>query len=375
MNHTQITEQIDKMAEEAERELRVLPETSFWHRIEQKLGIRHTDPTDSDSLPQVSIGWKKGILLAGLLECGKSDVVADYLNHWIAQIYQPAEAGGRMMEALTVEDFLSMQCLMQILHGSKADTYRLMRETADHAAQYLEHHARDNMGSITYNEKAENGFIYADGIGMICPFLCAYAVWKKDKHYLQEAIVQIRNFYQNGFDQQSGLPWHCYDSRTGNQMGALGWARAAGWIAFGIAESIRILSESSQADAVFCSSCQPERELLCEYLEQLLTAAETVRLPDGLYPWKAGETKADTSGSAMIIYAAAVYIRYCTQQEKDDTIRQSYESLQKYICPDGRVLQAQGECIDAGVYAKSFSSYPWSVGMTLKLYSMMEKNQ
>ena len=77
----------------------------------------------------------------------------------------------------------------------------------------------------------------------------------------------------------------------------------------------------------------------------------------------------------MIIYAAAVYIRYCTQQEKDDTIRQSYESLQKYICPDGRVLQAQGECIDAGVYAKSFSSYPWSVGMTLKLYSMMEKNQ
>ena len=375
MNHKQIIEQIDRMAQEAERELNVLPAISFWNRIEQKLGIRRTDPEGTDRLAPVSIGWKKGILLAGLLECGKSDVVADYLNHWISQIYQSAEAGGSMMDALTVEDFLSMQCLMQMLRSSKADTYRSMQEAAENAARYLERHARDNMGSITYNEKAGNGFIYADGIGMICPFLCAYAVWKNDKHFLQEAIVQIRNFYQNGFDQQSGLPWHCYNTGTGNQMGALGWARATGWIAFGIAESIRILSESSQDNAAFCNSCQPERELLGEYLAQLLTAAETVRLPDGLYPWKAGTTKADTSGSAMIIYAAAVYIRCCAQQKRDDTIRQSYESLQKYICPDGRVLQAQGECIDAGVYARNFASYPWSVGMTLKLYSMMEKNQ
>ncbi|MCH4191052.1 MAG: glycoside hydrolase family 88 protein [Butyrivibrio sp.] len=402
---------VDITAGQARRELQETGSCAVHRTIKQCLkqslenilrGREHVQRKEAEGRQVISAGWKKGVLLSGLLEAGDEKSTADYLHRWILQaknaehvdnFSEETDSAVQLILPLTAEDFLSLQCMMKMLlmqkkgqseAGVGSGVYAEFSAAADAAREYLLRHERDSGGSITYNEKAGNGYIYADGIGMICPFLCAYGIWKKQISALEDALLQIRNFFHCGMDEKSGLPWHAYETDSGKKMGIIGWSRATGWIAFGIAESIRFLKErdSSTGTDDFDCTCRQSSDILAEYLAQLLTAAQTVLLPDALYPWKPGEQKADTSGSAMITYAAAVYQHFCSKTADTDqagkrgscpnaTLQKALESISGCVQSDGRVLKAQGECIDAGVYSREFASYPWSVGMTLKLFAYM----
>ena len=83
--------------------------------------------------------------------------------------------------------------------------------------------------------------IYADGIGMICPFLCRYGILKGEESLVKLGVVQIVHFLDHAMDEATGLPYHGYDSASGVKYGCVGWGRAVGWLMGGIAESLEQL--------------------------------------------------------------------------------------------------------------------------------------
>ena len=61
-------------------------------------------------------------------------------------------------------------------------------------------------------------WLFADTLGMLCPFACRYGVQKQDKELLNLGIRQLELFFQKGMDEKTGLPYHGYDEKTGMKL-------------------------------------------------------------------------------------------------------------------------------------------------------------
>ena len=49
-----------------------------------------------------------------------------------------------------------------------------------------------------------------------------------------------------------------------------------------------------------------------------------------------------------------------------DKVYPNRQAMETY-CKEGKVLQAQSECLDIGVYGTNYDSYPWSLGMAMRV--------
>ncbi len=88
-------------------------------------------------------------------------------------------------------------------------------------------------------------WLFADTLGMLCPFACRYGVQKQDKELLNLGIRQLELFFQKGMDEKTGLPYHGYDEKNGTKYGIIGWGRACGWMLLGLSQSISVDFRSS----------------------------------------------------------------------------------------------------------------------------------
>lgn len=343
---------------EAVFELLHYPKRSLgWHTkrvIKLCLG-RGAEPLDK-------INWHTGLVANSLMEYYKRNrnaedagevltAVKKYFDRWIA--------GG--CKLYYIDDTLCGLALIDLHQVTGDDKYK---QALDTMAQYLYHHETDRTGSLPYRPAQGNGHIYADGIGMMCPFLSKYGSVYGDRNAINLAVTQIKNFITYGMDGKTGLPYHGYEQESQVKYGIIGWGRAVGFLMMGM---------------IGCLTCLEKEHTSYEVIKQafrrLVDKVESYQLNGGLYTWQleTREGSVDTSATGMIIYAIAKGL----QEEiligihKSRMIR-GKEGLWDAV-KEGKIYGCLAECQGFGMYPQIYGAYPWSLGPALGVFVMLEE--
>lgn len=348
-----------EMVKEAEYELLNYPKRSVGCRLKRmakKLAGRNVEPIDK-------INWPNGLLAKSLADYYMEhkntdearmilDCLRKYYDRWI-------KSGCKMYY---LDDAFSGMALIDLHQATGEEKYK---QAADKIAQYLFHHETDDAGNLPYRPKQQNGYIFADGIGMICPFLCKYGYTYGDVSAVNLAATQLQNFIDFGMDSKTGLPYHGYQYESSVKYGIIGWGRAVGWLMIGMAESLAYMEESG-----------PAYESIKQAYRRLVDKVEAYQLEGGLYSWQleAKEGPVDTSATAMILYAIAKSLdtKVLIGIHKSRMLR-GRDALWSSV-KEGRIYGCLAECQGFSLYPQLYGAFPWSLGPALSLFVLTKED-
>lgn len=349
-----------EMVKEAEQELLNYPKRSMGDYL--KRGIRII--AGKKQAPIDKINWPNGLLAKALsdyymqnknseeariiLEC-----LTKYYDRWISQ-------GCRMYY---LDDAYSGMALIDLHQITGEEKYK---DAAESMVKYLFNHETDAAGSLPYRPEQKNGYIFADGIGMVCPFLCKYGSTYRDMNAVNLAVTQMQNFISMGMDEKTGLPYHGYQYESGVKYGIIGWGRAVGWLMMGMSESLAYMEET-----------RPSYEVIKQAYRRMVDKVEAYQLEGGLYSWQLGakEGPVDTSATAMILYAIARSLdtKVLIGIHKSRMVR-GREALWNSV-KEGKIYGCLAECQGFSMYPQIYGAYPWSLGPALSLFVMTEEKE
>ena len=314
--------------------------------------------------PKDKINWPNGLLAKSLIDYYYAHQNSEEAREIIAQLKKYYNGWiRRRCKMYYLDDAVSGWALIELHQITGEERYK---KAADAMAEYLFSHETDELGSLYYRADQKNGYIFADAIGMVCPFLCKYGVTYGSNTAINLAITQITNFIAYGMDEKTGLPYHGYELESGMKYGIVGWGRAAGWLMIGMAETLALLDEN-----------RPSYEIIKQAYRRMVDKVEAYQLSGGLYPWQlpAKEGPVDTSATAMILYAISKSLdtKVLIGIHKSRMLR-GLEALQN-IVTDGEVPNALAECQGFGMYPQVYGAYPWSLGPALSLFVMNEEQK
>ena len=263
-----------EMVKEAKYGLLNYPERSPGYYLKRSVKMaagRKMEPIDK-------INWPNGLLAIGLVEYYKrhrnseeareiQDCLKKYYDRWIA---------GKC-RMYYVDDALSGIALLE-LYGMTGD--EKYKQAADTMARFLLCHETDATGSLPYRPGQKNGHIYADMIGMVCPFLCKYGCVSENEKAVRLAVSQINNFINFGMDARTNLPYHGYHYKSGVKYGIIGWGRAVGWLMLGMSETLEYIRET-----------HPDYESIKQSYRRIVDKVEAYQLENGLYSWSCRRRK------------------------------------------------------------------------------------
>ncbi len=319
--------------------------------------------------PQDLIFWPTGLLAAGLWHCREAlaERIDDALDAYFARWQKKGMPVSFLDDLLFGETLLSMYAWEKEKTAQSADgqTAGRAKQSAagrieelergiERLAEYIMHYPTDSEGSFLYRANQNNGYVFADGIGLTCPFLYQYGLMFQKKGCMDLALRQIDNFLKFGMDSATGLPYHGYDGSDGYKYGIIGWGRAVGWLLRGMAG---------------CMKTEYGRKKVEEPFTHLLDAALKYQRSDGSFSWQlpALEGPKDTSSTAMICAAvqegAAAVI---SGEEYEKALNDGKKALAGSI-REGRVYDCSGECEGFSRYPQRYGAYPWALGETLLL--------
>ena len=347
-----------EMVKEAEYELLHYPERNFGSylkRIIKMIAGNKQGPIDK-------ISWPNGLLAKALadyyMENKNSeeariilDCLKKYYDRWIS----------RGCKMYCMDDAYSGMALIDLHQITGDDKYK---KAAEAMVQYLFDHETDDAGSLIYRPAQKDGYIFAEGIGMACPFLCKYGSTYGDMNAINLAVTQLQNFIGMGMDEKTGLPYHGYQYESGVKYGIIGWGQAVGWLMIGMAESLAYMEES-----------RPSYEVIKQAYRRMVDKVEAYQLEGGLYSWQLGakEGPVDTSATAMILYAIARSLdtKVLIGIHKSRMMR-GREALWNSV-KEGKIYGCLAESQGFGIYPQVYGAYPWSLGPALSLFVMTEE--
>ena len=359
--------QINSMLDEALYELNHYPGSSFSIACKNFARVL----TGRSVVKDDRIFWPTGLLSECLLEVyiqlgkesaqsnGKSvaedeerqkilGAMKEYFDRWIrggSRVYYP-------------DDGCAGYTLVALQEMTGSEKYR---EAADKLYEFLRTYRRDERGGIVYRQEQNNTFVFADGIGEMCPFLARYGKAYDNSGAINLAVGQILNYLEFGFDEKTGLPYHGYDAENGMKYGLLGWGRAVGWMMIGMVGTLESMNPA-----------HPDYTRIKQAFRMLVSKVEIYQLEGGLYTWHllAKEGPVDTSATGMILYAIAkgVELGILIENHKN-RLNKGRQALQNCV-KDYRVYGALSECKGFAEHPQIYGAYPWSQGPALALEYM-----
>lgn len=249
--------------------------------------------------------WSQALLAMGLLQAYEQtkdktalSSVFSYLRRWKNSGY-PISHVDHVMNgsvALWTEEILTRE---KREDAESLEVLWICREGVDICAGWIKAAKKTADGILAYRSQHPD-WLFADTLGMLCPFACRYGVQKQDKELLNLGIRQLELFFQKGMDEKTGLPYHGYDEKTGMKYGIIGWGRACGWMLLGLSQSILWISEQpagaeqtnklqAEQPAVQPSSQSVAREgcnRLILLQQQLLDSVFAWQRTDGGFSWQ-----------------------------------------------------------------------------------------
>ncbi len=347
-----------EMVKRAEYDLLKYPKRGVGYHIKRMGKIllgRGAEPLDS-------INWPNGLLAKSLADYYMSNPSSEeapiilktlkkYYDKWICKKHK----------MYYLDDAFSGMALIDLHQITGEEKYK---KAADVIVDYLFHHETDGAGSLPYRPRQKNDYIFADGIGMVCPFLCKYGHTYGDMNSMNLAVTQIQNFIDFGMDAKTGLPYHGYHYESGVKYGVIGWGRAVGWLMIGMSETLAYLE-----------SDRPSYEPIKQAYRRLVDKVEAYQLEGGLYSWQLGakDGPMDTSATAMILYSIARSLdtKVLIGIHKSRMMR-GREALLHSI-KDGQIYGCLAECQGFSLYPQVYGAYPWSLGPALSLFVLTQE--
>lgn len=360
--------------------------------------------------------WPQALLAMGLLQAYEQtkdktalSSVFSYLRRWKNSGY-PISHVDHVMNgsvALWTEEILTKE---KREDAESLEALWICREGADICAGWIKA-AKKTADSILAYRSQHPDWLFADTLGMLCPFACRYGVQKQDKELLNLGIRQLELFFQKGMDEKTGLPYHGYDEKTSMKYGIIGWGRACGWMLLGLSQSILWLLEqpagaeqsdkqqtgksagaeqadrqqtgkpagAEQADKLQAeqSAVQPSIQSVaregCNRLlllqQQLLDSVFAWQRADGGFSWQlqAQEGHRDTSAEGMIGYGTWLAAETAAVQRSEQwspALSRLAATMQTSI-QKGYVTDCSGECKGFAEYPQVYGTYPWGSGSAL----------
>lgn len=349
-----------KMVKEAQTELLKYPHRGVGCRLKRILKIfagRKVEPMDK-------INWPNGLLakcLADYYDANKNseearvilETLKKYYDRWIRQNHK----------MYYLDDAFSGMALIDLHQITGEEKYKT---AVDAMVRYLFHHETDEKGSLPYRPKQGNKYIFADAVGMICPFLCKYGSTYGDMKAINLAVTQIQNFIDFGMDAKTGLPYHGYHYESGVKYGIIGWGRAVGWLMIGMSETL-----------AYMESTRPSYEPIKQAYRRMVDKVEAYQLEGGLYSWQLGakEGPVDTSATAMILYAIArsLETKVLIGIHKSRMVR-GRDALWASV-KEGKIHGCLAECQGFSMYPQVYGAYPWSLGPALSLFVLTKEQE
>lgn len=349
-----------QMVKEAEYELFHYPKRGFGYGLKRGIKIL----TGRKQEPKDGINWPNGLLAKSLVDYYMQNKNSEealiilkclkkYYNKWIRK-------GCKMFY---LDDAFSGMALIDLHQITGEEKYK---KAADAMFRFLKEHEIDGEGSFPYRPKQKNGYIFADGVGLVCPFLCKYGSTYQDINATNLAVTQIQNFINRGMDEKTGLPYHGYHCESSVKYGIIGWGRATGWLMIGMAESLAYMDPS-----------EPDYEMIKQKYRRIVDKVEAYQLENGLYSWQLGakEGPVDTSATAMILYAIARSLdtKVLIGIHKSRMMR-GREALWNCV-KEGKIYDCLAECHGFGMYPQVYGAYPWSLGPALSLFAITKEQE
>ena len=327
--------------------------------------------------------WPQALLAMGLLQAYEQtkdktalSSVFSYLRRWKNSGY-PISHVDHVMNgsvALWTEEILTRE---KREDAESLEALWICREGADICAGWIKAAKKTADGILAYRSQHPD-WLFADTLGMLCPFACRYGVQKQDKELLNLGIRQLELFFQKGMDEKTGLPYHGYVEKIGMKYGIIGWGRACGWMLLGLSQSILWISEqpagAEQAEqSAACPSSRSVAREGCNRLlllqQQLLDSVFAWQRPDGGFSWQlqAQEGHRDTSAEGMIGYSAFLAAERAAVQRSEQWIPalSRLAAIMQTSIQKGYVTDCSGECKGFAEYPQLYGTYPWGSGSAL----------
>ena len=115
--------------------------------------------------PKDGFNWPNGLLAKGLIDyyyahqnSEEAREILDCLRQYCDRFIR------RKCKMYYLDDAVSGLALIELHQITKDEKYR---KAADEVAQYLFQHETDDLGSLLYRPEQQNGYIFADMIGMV----------------------------------------------------------------------------------------------------------------------------------------------------------------------------------------------------------------
>lgn len=301
------------------------------------------------------------------------NIINGSLALWIEELISVKPAGTEAMNSRALTGIREKRRL-QLSEGEIQEILRLCRETEKVCADWVRRAARTQAGILPYRQHHPD-WLFADTLGMVCPFLCRYGMRTGDEELTALGIAQLKHFLENGMDERTGLCYHGYDGKTGMKYGIIGWGRACGWMLKGLAESLPWLSKERKEYP----------ELLAGYTK-LADAAFAFQRPDGGFSWQleALEGHRDSSAEGMIGAAvlkgmSAGILQTAAGQavRKDPDVYGErigqLKGILEHSASGGMVSDCSGECNGFAEYPQNYGCYPWGTGSALEFLALSKK--
>ena len=314
--------------------------------------------------------WPAGMLLLGLYEAMitlpkdnplHGEILKDirnYVDTW-------AEATNEHFSY--VDDSLAGITILYLFAETGSDNYL---KYAGKLYEFLTGYKKTGSGSILYNQDAGNDYVFADGAGQTAMFLCQFGAITRSSNAFMAGLLQLDEFYKNGFDKKSNLPYHAFSGEDHKKLGLLGWGRSLGWLLLGYSSCVmnahafeydlKVIEAMEGINKQFLSLC----ETLLEYQRE-----------DGGFSWHipAVEGAADTSATAMIAYSMALCLSSGAFKDNTEKYNTALLNAKKFLLShtkDGSVEDSLSGCEDLCVHRQVYGHYPWGQGSALAFLSV-----
>lgn len=290
--------------------------------------------------------WQKGALLLGLQKYGSK-----YEKEIQQCINKLINKKGEFIDPPTNVDcgFLSYAILKNSnpLDVEPAMTYSLNL--------IMNNIGKDGM--ICYINDKESTERYVDTIGLVIPFLFAYAEAYHIPEIKKSALVQLKLFTEYGLDKVSLLPNHAFDSRSKLPLGVLGWGRGCAWYVIGLLDSYLELKEDEN----------------CEWIrQQIRIIAEEYKKyqrKDGgfgyIFQMRYGY---DSSATSVMAY----FYKKCYDIFGNKTYYDIYISCLKKLKEvtkiNGALDWCQGDTKGIGIFSQTFGTMPFAQGIMIRSF-------
>jgi rhamnogalacturonyl hydrolase YesR len=336
--------------------------------------------------PKDMIFWPTGLLAEGLwhcrtelaLQCGKGwkkesfdvelaqgqvrqieSVLEAYFDRWRKKGMPLYFLDDLVAGETFLEQYLSRSADKEQASWQQDTRTRQYREAVDKMASFAMEYAKDETGSLLYRAKQRNGYVFADMLGLVCPFLYRYGMAFDRQECMELALKQIANFLAYGMDGESGLPYHGYDMAEGCKYGIIGWGRAVGWTLRGMSG---------------CFLSDYGRERLRTPFVRLMDTVLAYQRSDGAFSWQlqALEGPLDTSVTGMICTALkeGIELKILVGDNYRQALGRGKDSLARSI-HEGKVYDCSGECEGFAQYPQRYGAYPWALGLALMILDDM----